>query len=107
MNQEKIQQLQLIEQNIQHLLMQKQSVQADLIETESALEELEGESEAYRVIGNLMVKVEPEKLREELKEKKTALETRVESFGKQEQRLREKAQQLQKEALEEADGDDS
>lgn len=96
---EKVQQLQLIEQNIQQLLVQKQSVQSQLVEVESALEELEGSEESWKMIGSIMVKKDPEELKESMQEKKETLELRISSVEKQEDKLREKAQGIQQEVM--------
>ena len=98
--QDKVQQLQLIEQNIQQLLVQKQSLQSQLIELESAVEELGSSEEAWRIVGNVMVKTDPKKLKESLSEKKKVLDLRIKTVEKQEEKLRAKAQELQQSVVE-------
>jgi len=97
--QEKIRQLQMLEQALQQLLMQKQTFQIQLVEIESALKELETAPEAYKIVGNLMVLSKKEDLVAELKEKKETAELRIGSLEKQESKTREKASALQKEVL--------
>ena len=53
--QEKIQHLQHLEQNMQHLLKQRQQFQMQLMEIDSAADELKKTEKAYRIIGNIMV----------------------------------------------------
>lgn len=96
---EKIQQMQILEQNLQSFLVQKQSFQMQLAEIESALKELEKAKEAYRIVGNIMVTAEKEELKKELTSKKEIIELRIKTLEKQETRLREEAAKLQKEVL--------
>ena len=97
--QEKVRQLQMLEQALQQLLMQKQTFQLQLMETESALKEIQGTQEAYKIVGNIMVLTKKEDLEKELKEKKETTELRISSLEKQETRTREKASALQKEVI--------
>lgn len=95
--QEMIQQLQALEQNMQSYALQKQNVQAQLLEAESALQELEKSDEAYRIVGNIMVKADKAVLVKELHEKSEALRVRLTTIEKQEDRLKKEAEKLQKE----------
>lgn len=97
--QEKIQQLQAIEQNMQHLLKQRQQFQMQLLEVESALEELKKTDKAYRIIGNIMVASQKPDLEKELAEKKDRIGIRVKSFEKQETTLKEQAKSLREEIM--------
>lgn len=98
--QEAIGQIQFIEQNLQHLMVQKQSLQTQLIEYESALEELSEDAPAWKLIGNIMVKADAPTLRQEMEQKKKSAESRIQAFEQQEKKLREKAQSLQKRVME-------
>ena len=97
--QEKIQQLQLYEQNIQQFLMQKQQFQSQLIEFESALSELENVKNAYKIVGNIMVMGETGDMKKDLKQKKEMVELRIKNLEKQEDSIKEKTEVLQKEVL--------
>ena len=97
----KIKQLQLLEQNLQNFLMQKQQFQLQLIEVESALKEIETTKKAYKIIGNIMVDTGKEELKDELSKKKEMLEIRLKTLEKQENQFREKASRLQEEVLKE------
>jgi prefoldin beta subunit len=99
--QNKINQLSMMEQNLQNFALQKQQFQAQLMELESAEKELKDSKEAFRIIGSIMVASDKEKLQKELAEKKEVINLRIESFEKQEAKLREKAEAMQKEVLEE------
>ena len=82
---DKLQELQLLEQNLQHLLMQKQAFQLELSETTSALEELQNAGEEiFKIIGQLMIKSDKKKINEELENKMKILNLRIKSFEKQE-----------------------
>ncbi len=54
----------------------KQALQRQLIELESAIEELDTQ-EAWKVIGNIMIKKDPKALKQELTEKKAGVEQRL------------------------------
>lgn len=97
--QEKIGQLQMIEQNLQNLLAQRQQFQAQMVEIESALRELETSKTAYKIVGNIMVSSDKESLQKDLKEKKEMAEIRIRTLEKQEKQLKEKAQKIQQEVL--------
>jgi len=79
----KINQLSMMEQNLQNLSLQKQQFQNQNLEIESALSELEGAKEAFKIIGNLMVKVSPDKLKTDLNGKKETMQLRIKTLEKQ------------------------
>lgn len=97
--QEKIGQLQLIEQNLQNLLAQRQQFQAQLLEIDSALKEIKTSEKAYKIIGNIMVSSDKGSLEKDLKEKKDMMDIRIKALEKQEQQLKEKAQKIQQEVM--------
>ena len=96
----KIQQLQLLEQNLQNIVMQKQAFQMQLMENENALNELDKtKKDAYKIIGAIMVNSNKEDLKKELKEQKEVLDLRIKSLEKQEKSFKEKAEEVQKEVM--------
>ena len=95
----KIQQLQMLEQNLQAILMQKQQFQTQLAELESALKELGKTKEVYKIIGNVMVSSQKEDIDKEFKQKKEILDMRIKSFEKQEETFRKKAKDIQEDVL--------
>jgi prefoldin beta subunit len=97
--QEKIQQLQLIEQNLQNLLGQKQQFQSQMFELDGALKEIEVSPQAYKIIGGIMVLTEKEKLKKDLSEKKELVELRISSIEKQEKQFKDRAKDIQQEVL--------
>ena len=100
--QNKIAQLQMLEQNIQNFSMQKQTMQTQLIEVDNALEELEkSKGNVYKIIGTVMIASEKENLKKDLDSKKEIILIKTKSIEKQENQLREKAAKLQEEVLKE------
>lgn len=97
--QEKIQRLQMIEQNLQNFMAQKQQFQSQLFELENALKELGTTSQAYKIIGNIMVASDKEALTKDLEQKKEIAELRISSIEKQEKQLKEKAKNIQEEVM--------
>ncbi len=98
-NQEKIQQLQLLEQNLQGFLSQKQQFQSQLFELENALKEVESTKQAYKIVGGVMVAAEKEDLKKDLSGKKEIVELRITSIEKQEKQLQDKAKKIQEEVI--------
>ncbi len=96
----KISELQTIEQNLQRFLSQKQNLQSQIIEVETALKELPQSGEAYKIIGNIMVSVNKDKLTEELGSKKELANIKLKSIEKQEEGMRTEADSIQKELME-------
>ena len=68
--QSKIQQLQLLQQNLTNLNLQKQQFNTQTVEIDSAILELEKTDTAYKIVGNIMVASKKEDLKKELLEKK-------------------------------------
>lgn len=92
-------QAQNVEQGLHAQAAQRATLQQQLSEVDNALGELENTSEAYRIIGNIMVKTSPEKMKTELSEKKESINARLQSVQRQETRFREQLEALQKEIL--------
>jgi len=98
MDENKLQELQILEQKLQNSMMQKQAFQMELAETSSALKELEKSGEeVFKIIGQLMIKSEKTKIKEELLNKQKILELRIKSFEKQENSLTEQLEKLRDE----------
>ena len=68
-----------------------------------ALEELEKtkEKRVYKAVGNILIQEDTVKVKKELEEKLQMLKIRINSIEKQEAKIREKAEELQKEVLSE------
>lgn len=99
---QKIVQLQMMEQNLQNNLMQRQTFQSQDLEIENALKELENaKSQTYKIIGGIMIETNKESLKEELIAKKEIIGLRMKNLKKQEENIKEKAEKLQEEIVSE------
>jgi len=100
MDQSKVQEMQVLEQNLQNLFMQKQSFQMEFSETQSALKEIENSGDdIFKMIGQLMIKSDKSKVKEELLNKEKFLDIRLNSIEKQESSLVEKLEKLREEII--------
>ena len=100
MDQNKIQEMQILEQNLQNLLLQKQAFDMELSETKSALKEIEKSGDdIFKIIGQLMIKADKNKVKEELLNKEKILGLRLSTIEKQEGSLTEKLTSLRDEVM--------
>ncbi len=99
MNQSKIAQLQLLQQNMQNLLLQKQQLQNNLIELESALQEIKASEKCYKIVGHIMVASSKDRLSKELTEKKEMNSLRLKNYLSQEEKLKKSIEDTQKELM--------
>lgn len=100
MDENKIQEMQILEQRLQNSLLQKQAFQMELAETNSAMSELEKSGDdVFKIIGQLMIKSEKSKIKEELEDKQKILEMRIKSFDKQEEIINNQLGKLQEELI--------
>jgi prefoldin beta subunit len=98
--QEKIQQLQMMEQSMQQILMQKQAFQFELNETESALAEVKKtKDEVFKMVGQIMLKANKEDVEKELSGKKDILNLRVKAIEKQENSIKQDSDKLREEVM--------
>lgn len=98
--QEKIQKLQIFEQNLQNLLLQKQAFQFELNETENALKEVKKtKDDVYKLTGQIMLKASKEDLEKELNQKKDILSLRIKAIEKQETQLKEETEKIREEVM--------
>jgi prefoldin beta subunit len=101
--QEKIEDLQDLQETARNVAMQKQQAESTLSESETALDQLEDideETTMYQEVGELLVETEYGEAKETLEEKVDSLEVRVESLNKQETRVQERFEELQQELQE-------
>ncbi|MFH2020961.1 MAG: prefoldin subunit beta [archaeon] len=96
---DKIEDLQNLEQSINSIIGQKQQIQAQQAEVENAIAQLEDTTQVFRIVGNIMVSSDKAKVRKELDEKKEFIDLRIKTMEKQEEKLRNKASDLQKDVL--------
>jgi prefoldin beta subunit len=98
---EKVNELQLLQQNLQNVLTQKQQLQSQLVELDSALTELNTTNQAYKIVGKIMVASDKNELVKDLSEKKEVVEVRMKNFDKQEKKLKESMENVQQEVMKE------
>src|SRR3989344_6142326 len=82
--QNKIEELQILENNFQNFLIQKQSLQIEINEINNAVGELKNsDGEVYKVVSGVILKSDRTTLFKELEEKKKALDSKILSIQKQ------------------------
>lgn len=91
---EDLQEMQMLDQSLHNLLLQKQAFQMELSETKSGLVEIEKSGEVFKLIGELMIKVGKEKVKEELLSKEKILNMRIKSIEKQEDSIAKRLEEL-------------
>lgn len=95
-----MQEMQLLEQNLQNILMQKQAFQMEFAENQGSLKEIKSaKDDVFKIIGQLMIKSNKEKITEELMNKEKMIDLRIKSLEKQEQELSDKLTKLRDEFL--------
>lgn len=98
--QEKLEQLQDLQETAQQVAAQKNQAESTLTESKNALETLEDVDEdttMYREAGELLIETDRESANEELEEKVDSLEVRLETLKKQEERVQTQFEELQQE----------
>ena len=100
--QQKIQQLQMMEQSFQQLLMQKNAFSMEATETDFIIKEVEKtKGEVSRIIGNqVVIKATKEEILEDMKNKKKLIDTRMKSIDEQEKEFSQKIEEIRKEVME-------
>lgn len=97
---EKLREMQILDQNLQNILVQKQAFQLELDETKSAIEEIEKSGdEVFRIIGNLMIKTEKSRIKDELSSREKLIGLRMDTIDKQEQVFAEKLGKIRDEII--------
>jgi prefoldin beta subunit len=100
--QQKIQQLQMMEQSFQQLLMQKNAFSMEANETDFIIKEVEKtKGEVSRIIGNqVVIKATKEEILEDMENKKKLIDTRMKSIDEQEKEFSQKIEEIRKEVME-------
>ena len=91
----------MLEHSMHKNLMQNQQFEHHVIEGESALVELIKTEEAYKIVGNRMVKHDKETLKADLATKKELFSKRVSVLTEQEEKFKSEANTIQKKLLDE------
>jgi prefoldin beta subunit len=94
---EMIGQFQAYQQQLQSILIQKESLRLHGMEMDKAIEELNAtkEERAFKITGNIMISKPVSELKKDLQESKEALEIRIKSLEKTEERANSKLKELQ------------
>jgi prefoldin beta subunit len=100
MKKENVQEIQFLEQGLQNILFQKQAFNMELSETNDALKELEtAGDEVFKVIGQIMIKSDKSKMKEEMLSKIKIFELRMKELEKQETSISGRIEQIRDNAL--------
>src|SRR4030042_7060345 len=91
-------QFQMYQQQLQSIMIQKESLKLQGMEVEKALEELNAtkQESAYKVTGNIIVSKSVDELKKDVGENKEAIEIRIKSLEKTEEKINAKLKELQK-----------
>ena len=96
--QEKINELQMLQQRLTVFNAQKQQFQMQLVEVDNALGEIEkSKGQIYKIVGEILIEKPASEVKTELHEKKEAMDIRIKTLEKQENKIKEAALALQKE----------
>jgi prefoldin beta subunit len=99
-NENSVQEIQFLEQGLQNILYQKQAFQMELSEAQEALKELENsKDDVYKVIGQIMIKSEKEKIKAELQSKIKIFDLRMKNLEKQEVALTDRIEKIRDDTL--------
>ncbi len=97
--QERLARLQQLQSTLQSLVIQKQRLDLEQRETERALKTLEGitsETKVYKSVGAILVERDKDEVVNELSERKEFLGMRTKVISKQENKTRDRLNNLQK-----------
>ncbi|MFH0712116.1 MAG: prefoldin subunit [archaeon] len=99
--QQKIQELQMLEQSFQQLLMQKNAFSMEANETDFIIKEVEKtKEEILRIIGNqVIVKTTKEEMLKDMKKKKELIDTRMKTINEQEKKFSERIEKIRDEVM--------
>ncbi len=100
MKEKSIQEIQFLEQGLQNILFQKQAFQMELSETKDALKELESSNgDVFKVIGQMMIKSDKSKIKNEMLAKIKIFESKMSELEKQENSLSERIEKIRDDEL--------
>mgnify|MGYP001611162521 CR=1 FL=1 len=96
---EKIAQYQNLQQQMQTLMVQKETMQMQLIETDKTIEELDKvkDEKVYKISGQIMISKTADEAKSELNETKEAIEIRLQSIEKNEEKITARVKELENE----------
>jgi len=93
---EKLEKLESLQSALDSTILQKQRIEEELSEAERAIEALKEHTsdEVYQFLGKILIKKEREKALLELQERLELLKLRSSALEKQEEKIKEKIQEL-------------
>ena len=98
-----MQKMQFYQENLNAIFMQKRAFSMELDETISAFGEVEKSNESvYKIIGQLMIKTDKEKIKEDLKNKEKIIRLRLKKLGEQEENLSSELKKIRDELIKES-----
>ena len=94
---EMVAQFQTYQQQLQSILIQKEGLKLQNLEMDKATEELNAtkQDNAFKITGNIMVSKSIPDLKKEVEENKEALDVRIKSLEKTEEKINTKLKELQ------------
>ena len=99
-DQEKLQELQFLEQNLNSILMQKQALEMESAELQASLVEINKTKEdVFKLIGNLLIKADPNSVKKELDEKIKHVGVRLKAYESQEKNISKRIEEIRNEMI--------
>jgi len=104
--QQLLMQAQAYQQQIQNIVTQKETLKLQEMEIKKALEELEKtqEKNVYKNSGPILVKTTKEEVTKNLKDKQELIEARIKTLEKNEQKVKEKIDELREKLMQAPSG---
>ena len=104
--QQLLMQAQAYQQQIQNIVTQKETLKLQEMEIKKALEELEKtqEKNVYKISGPILVKTTKEEVTKDLKDKQELIEARIKTLEKNEQKVKEKIDELREKLMQTSSG---
>lgn len=100
--QKEIVKLQNYQRQLQIIITQMQRLEIELTQINSGLSELEkAKGKTFKAIGSILIEEEPKQLIEDLNKRRNDINERIETLKKQEDRVKTKAEETQKQLQEE------
>lgn len=92
------QQFMQLQQQLQNLMLQKENLKTQKQEISKALEaldDIDGDEELYKSVGNLLISRDRDTIEEELSDEQESLDRKIDTLERKENQLKEKVQDAQ------------
>lgn len=100
MDEDKIKRMQFLEQNLQSIMMQKQSFQIELNEILASISEIENsKDDIYKMVGQIMIKSDKDKILEELKTQEKLVSSKVNLLSNEEKKFNDQLKEIRNEMI--------